>query len=100
MSTEGEVRDIVAGTVEGLLTQVVELVMDGWVISQSNPGEALMFSGGFVVTMERSKETVLAFSAKAETVGAAAKLTVQERMAKARAAIGKGKLDVNTVVEQ
>lgn len=92
-----ELRDVTHATVQALLEEVVELTMDGWAISKLNPGEALMFYSGFGVTMERSDATVAAFKEKSEAVQGKAKLTVQDRMAKARANIGKGKLDVNTI---
>lgn len=91
-----ETRDVVEATTEGLLKEVVALTMDGWAISSTNPGEALPYGAGFSVTMERDGDTVEAFKEKAEAVQGKAKLTVQERMAKARASKA-AKIDLSNI---
>jgi hypothetical protein len=93
-------RRVVTGNLEVLLADVQDLILDGWVISDDERGELSVFGNSCQVTMVRDESTVQQFKARAESIQGRPKLTVQDRMAKARAARGieKGaKLDVGTV---
>lgn len=96
-------RRVVTGNLEVLLAEVQGLILDGWVISPDERGELSVFGNSCQVTMIRDESTVQQFKARAEAILGRPKLTVPDRMAKARAARGIGngpKLDVGTVREK
>lgn len=96
-------RVLTAGTLEALLAEVQDLVLDGWVISDDERGELSVFGSNCQVTMCRNDATVQAFKDKATSIQGRPKLTPAERMAKARDARGanqKPKLDVGTVLRE
>jgi len=95
-----EQRVVTHATLEALLAEVVDLALDGWQISDEQPGEAMLFNAGYQVVMVRSNASVNAFKARAEAVQERPKLTPRERMAYARAQRGKGKLDLSSVVAE
>jgi len=96
-------RVVTAGTLETLLAEVSELILDGWVVSEDGRGEISVFGSQCNVTMCRSDATVQAFKDRAAAILGRPKLTPAERMAKARDARGQNKgakLDVGTVLQQ
>ncbi len=95
-----DARRTVTGTLEAVLAEVQALILDGWVISADERGELSVFGNSCQVTMVRDDDTVQQFKDRAEAIQGKPKLTVQDRMAKARAARGIAqapKLDVGTV---
>jgi len=94
-----ESRNVANTVLEIFLAEVQSLILDGWAISEHEPGEAVMFGGGFTVTMVRTNTTVNNFKERAEAVQDRPKMTPQERMAHARAQRGKGRLDLSSVQE-
>lgn len=87
-------------TFPALLAEVVEHALDGWAISDDEPGEVAMFGGAYAVTVVRSATTISRLKSKVDSVQDRPKLTPQERMAHARASRGKGKLDMAVVEDK
>lgn len=92
-------KTLTHSTVEALLAEVFELILDGWAISDDNRGTAALFGGAYSVEMVRTDSTVNALKVRVEAVQARPKMTPQERMAHARSQRGKGKIDLAEVVK-
>lgn len=95
-------KDVVQHTIEEFTKEVFDLVRDGWVISPTNPGDALLSYGTtYTVSMYRDASTVDAFKKLMGGVSDRPKMTRAETLEVARAA-RKGKvasLDTSSVQE-
>lgn len=85
-------------TFPALLAVLFEHILDGWAISDDEPGDVALFGGAYGVTVVRTAATVSALKDRVAAVQDKPKMTPQERMAHARAQRGKGKLDLEVVV--
>ena len=91
-----DTRDIVEHSMPEFIKELVNLTLDGWVVSETCPGDVLSYGNTFTVSMYRNDETVEKFRSLSEGVGAKPKLTRAEILQRARDA-KKARLDVSTV---
>ena len=91
--------DIVEVSIVEFVKQVREHTLDGWDISPTCPGDVVGYGyGTYTVSLYRDESTVEKLKYAAGRVQDAPKLSVDDRMAKARQArAAKAKLDVDTV---
>lgn len=90
-------RDIVELSMESFCKEIVDMTLDGWAISPTNPGDAMPMCNTFTVSMYRDADTVERFRASSSGVGEKPKLTRAEILEKARQA-KKDKLSVSTQI--
>lgn len=98
--TETQRKDIVAHTMEVFVEELVDAIQDGWAISPTCPGDALLGYGTtFTVSLYRDDNTVEKFRKLSANVEEKPKMTRAESLAKAREtkAALKATLDVNNV---
>ena len=82
-------RTISSSFIEDFTNQVISSTLDGWVLIKDSAYLGLY--GGFTADFVRSDLTILAMKEKTAVVDVRPKMTAHERLAKARAAIGKKK---------
>ena len=80
-------KDIAENNLQTLLEHQQRLILDGWIISEYNPGDVMGY-GLFTVQMKRSEESIAEFKALAGEVEEKPKLTRNEILQKARDARG------------
>lgn len=85
--TEIARKDVVEHSMEAFVAELVTLVRDGWVVSPTNPGDALLNYGStFTVSLYRDESTVEAFKKLAGNVADKPKMSRAETLEVAREA--------------
>lgn len=90
--------DVVEHTIQTFTAEVVARTLDGWAVSQTNPGDAVGFGQTYTVSMYRDESTVEAARKALAGMGEKPKKSRAEILADARAAkSAKARLDTDTV---